>query len=77
MKRCLVRISLVLAMLRSTALITPFVQAQTNRDPVVDLSRVPQINETTEQRDSPVTVIELVLDQPVLRGQQAGSAPHP
>ena len=77
MKQCLVRISLVLAMLRSTALITPFVQAQTNRDPVVDLSRVPQINETTEQRDSPVTVIELVLDQPVPRGQQAGSAPHP
>ena len=29
------------------------------------------------QRDSPVTVIELVLDQPVPRGQQAGSAPHP
>jgi hypothetical protein len=35
---------------------------------VVDLSRVPQINETPEQRDSPVTVIELVLDQAVPRG---------
>lgn len=31
---------------------TPIVQAQTNKDQIVDLSQVPQIRETTEQRDA-------------------------
>jgi len=36
----------------AVATAVPTVQAQTNKDQVVDLSQVPQIHETTEQRDA-------------------------
>ena len=36
----------------AVATAVPIVQAQTNKDQVVDLSQVPQIHETTEQRDA-------------------------
>ena len=34
------------------AVAVPFVRAQTNKDQVVDLSQVPQLHETAEQRDA-------------------------